>query len=91
MRSLFDPIVLVVVYTSKFLNSMAIKKKPDLFYQQKKERVNVIITPSAASGLTMLAHEMGVSRSELLEQIGRGLLKVVKPASEEEKDVVSVG
>lgn len=56
-----------------------IKKASRGKYGQKKENMNNLVTPTAQSGLDKLAHDRGISRSEFLEQIGRGLLQVVVP------------
>lgn len=56
-----------------------IKKTPHLKHGEKKSSMNNMVTPTAQVGLNKLAHEMGVSRSEFLEQIGRGLLQVSVP------------
>jgi|GEM_PF-2138836 len=53
-------------------------KTPKGQYNQKKVSVNICITPDATFGLDAIAQSLKVSRSELIEQIGRGLLKVVK-------------
>ena len=57
-----------------------IKKASRGKYGEKKASINNLVTPTAQAGLDALAHEMGISRSEFLEQIGRGLLQVITPA-----------
>ncbi|HAZ46933.1 MAG TPA: hypothetical protein DDW76_34380 [Cyanobacteria bacterium UBA11369] len=43
-------------------------------YGEKKDRVNITLTPTAQRLLDQQASVLGVSRSELIEQIARGLL-----------------
>lgn len=57
-------------------------KAPRGQYGEKKVSINVNVTPTAAKRLNAIALEMGISRSELLEQIGRGRLLVVKAQDE---------
>lgn len=47
--------------------------QPDL-HNELKKRVNIALTPTGIDGLDTLASEFGVSRSELVEQIGRNLI-----------------
>jgi len=47
------------------------KNVPEL-YDEVKRRVNLAITPTGIEGLDAIASEPGVSRSELVERIGRG-------------------
>lgn len=54
------------------------KGKP-AFYDQMKKRVNLSLTPTGFEGLDNLAGEWGLSKSELVEQIGRGTILVSKP------------
>lgn len=56
-----------------------IKKAVRGKYGEKKANMNNLVTPTAQFGLDELAHARGISRSEFLEQIGRGLLQVVVP------------
>ena len=56
-----------------------IKKASHLLYGEKKSSMNSMVTPTAQMGLDQLAHRMGISRSEFLERVGRGLLQVVVP------------
>lgn len=46
-------------------------------YNELKTRITVSITPTAVNGIDAIADSLAISRSELIEQIGRGLLKVV--------------
>ena len=43
----------------------------------------MMMTPTAIAGLDELAKEHGLSRSELVERIGRGVVKIQKPESTE--------
>jgi hypothetical protein len=51
------------------------KNVPEL-YDEVKRRVNLAITPTGIEGLDAIASELGVSRSELVERIGRGLISL---------------
>lgn len=46
-------------------------------YDSLKKCVSVGITKNAVDGLDQLSHERGISRSELIERIGRGLIKIL--------------
>lgn len=46
------------------------KGEPDL-HDELKKRVNIALTPTGIEGLDALASETGLSRSELIERIGR--------------------
>ena len=45
-------------------------------YDEPKEKLNLTVTPSAKEGLEEKAKLLGISKSELIERIGRGELKV---------------
>jgi len=51
-------------------------------YTDPKRPVQVGLTCEGKAGLDAIAQSMGISRSELVERIGRGILKVV-PAEQE--------
>lgn len=53
------------------------------FYDEMKKRVNLSLTPTGFDGLENLAEEWGLSKSELVEQIGRGTIPVPKPEEAE--------
>lgn len=53
-----------------------VKGVPEL-QDEVKKRVNMTLTPTATEGLDSLAQSKGVSRSELVEQIGRGNFAIV--------------
>jgi len=50
--------------------------KPE-FYETLKQRYNLTLTPTGAEGLDAIASSLGISRSELVERIGRGIYPVV--------------
>lgn len=52
--------------------------KPE-YYDELKERVSICITKTARHGLDEMSKKMGISRSELIERIGRGDLQVTYP------------
>lgn len=56
-----------------------IKKAVRGKYGERKVHMDSLVTPTGQIGLDELAHARGISRSEFLEQIGRGLLQVVVP------------
>jgi hypothetical protein len=56
---------------------MTIKRAPRREYGEKKCYMNNAVTPTAQAGLDAIARSMNISRSEFLEQIGRGILQVV--------------
>ena len=43
-------------------------------YGKTKARVNLTLTEESITGLDRLAEDLGLSRSELVERIGRGLI-----------------
>jgi len=45
-------------------------------YEEVKSRVNLALTPTAAEKLKQLAAEYGLSKSEFVEQVARGLIPV---------------
>ncbi len=56
----------------------SLKGQPEL-YDELKNRVAMSLTPTAVAGLDAVAKSMDLSRSELVEQIGRGLLSLSRP------------
>jgi hypothetical protein len=56
--------------------TMGKRGKPDI-WDEVKGRICITVTPTGVRGLDAVAAQMNLSRSELIEQIGRGLLKVV--------------
>ena len=53
-----------------------IRGVPEL-HDELKTRVNLSLTPTGSAGLDVLAAERGLSRSELVERIGRGQICIV--------------
>jgi hypothetical protein len=48
-------------------------------YDEVKGRYNMTLTPTAVKGLDALAQSMNLSRSELVEQFGRGKIPILTP------------
>jgi len=63
------------------------KGVPEL-YNEVKKRVNLSLTPTAIAGLDRLSEELNLSRSELVEQIGRGLILLAEQKSLSEEFVI---
>ncbi len=55
---------------------MTVRRAGRREYGEKKVYMNNAITPTAQAGLDAIAKSMNLSRSELLERIGRGMLQV---------------
>lgn len=55
-------------------------------YGEKKVYMNNAVTPTAQAGLDAIAKSMNLSRSELLERIGRGMLQVNSVSQEASED-----
>jgi hypothetical protein len=51
----------------------------ELYDQTKTEQVNLLLTKRGLLLLNALARSHGLSRSELIEQIARGRLRLVSP------------
>ena len=45
-------------------------------YDELKKIVSLSITPTAKAGLDQLSEQLNISRSELIERIGRGLFTI---------------
>ena len=54
------------------------KNEPAL-YDELKRRLNLTLTPTAIEGLNGRAQEWDLSKSELVEQIGRGIILLLSP------------
>ena len=54
-----------------------LRTKPEL-YDQTKKRFSIALTPIGVEGLDGIAKSFGLSRSELCERIGRGILIVIE-------------
>ncbi len=52
-----------------------LRGKPEKWDELKK-RVNIMLTPTSINGLDTLATSLGMSRSELVERIGRGIIPI---------------
>jgi predicted transcriptional regulator len=50
------------------------KESPKSYSEAKERRVSASLTPTGYQGLNALAQAKGVSLSELLERIGRGVI-----------------
>jgi len=61
-----------------------LRGQPEI-YDEVKGQVNLSLTPTGTLGLDTLAASMSLSRSELVERIGRNLIFILTP---EEKQVV---
>lgn len=48
-------------------------------HEEVKKKISVSVTPSAINGLDSLARQYQLSRSELIEQIGRGTIGLTLP------------
>ncbi len=64
------------------------KGYPEL-YDEVKKRVNLSLTPTAIAGLDKLSQELNLSRSELVEQIGRGSIPIAEQKSLSEEFIIS--
>ncbi|MFM2315025.1 MAG: hypothetical protein RLZZ04_4301 [Cyanobacteriota bacterium] len=64
------------------------KGVPEL-HDEVKKRVNLSLTPTAIAGLDKLAEEFNLSRSELVEQIGRGNIPLAEQRSLSEEFIFS--
>lgn len=56
-------------------------------YGKTKTRVNLTLTDDSISGLDAIAAALSLSRSELVERIGRGLIPLYSVALSEEERV----
>ena len=62
-------------------------KGQPIFYAEKKQRVNLTLTPTASQGLGKFAQALNLSISEFIERIGRGIIPVlVEDSAEQEAD-----
>ncbi len=50
------------------------KESPKSYSEAKDRRVSISLTPTGYGGLNALAQSRGVSLSELMERIGRGVI-----------------
>ncbi len=49
------------------------------YWDEVKRSLNLTLTPTAIDGLQALANEKELSRSELVERIGRGIIEITSP------------
>ena len=54
----------------------SLRGQPEI-YDERKKPTGIGLTPTAVTGLDQIAAGMKISRSELVERIGRGILEVV--------------
>ena len=59
----------------------SMRGQPEI-YDELKKIVSFCITPTAQLGLAQLSQQLNISRSELIEQIGRGLLTIAELKTE---------
>jgi hypothetical protein len=52
-------------------------KGQPIFYSEKKQRVNLTLTPTASEGLEKFAQVFNLSVSEFVERIGRGTIPLL--------------
>jgi hypothetical protein len=52
-------------------------------YDEVKSQMNLSLTPTGIRGLDSLAATLGLSRSELVERIGRRLIPILTPSGED--------
>lgn len=65
---------------------MTLRRAQRREYGEKKVYMNNAVTPTAQAGLDAIAKSMNLSRSELLERIGRGMLQVNSVSQEASED-----
>jgi hypothetical protein len=54
----------------------SMRGQPEI-YSECKESTSFCITPTARQGLKQLSSQLNISRSELIERIGRGVFTIV--------------
>lgn len=52
-----------------------LRGQPEIWGELKKP-VTMTLTPTSVSGLDTIAHGLGISRSELVERVGRGVIPI---------------
>jgi hypothetical protein len=55
----------------------SMRGQPEL-YDELKEVVSFCLTPTARAGLERISEQLKISRSELIERVGRGLLTIAE-------------
>lgn len=62
--------------------------EPEL-YDELKKRITLAVTPTGVEGLDAIASSLGLSRSELVERIGRGMIALdLNSLSDEEREAI---
>jgi hypothetical protein len=59
----------------------SMRGQPEI-YDEVKKIASFCITPTAQLGLAQLSRQLNISRSEVIEQIGRGLLTIAELKTE---------
>jgi len=54
-------------------NRQSLKNVPD-YWDELKRTYSMTLTPTSAANLDAIAQQLEISRSELVEQIGRGII-----------------
>jgi hypothetical protein len=65
---------------------MTLRRVQRWAYGEKKVYMNKAVTPTAQAGLDAIAKSMNLSRSELVERIGRQMLQVNSVSQEASED-----
>ena len=55
------------------------------YYEEPKKRHEVMVTPEGWEGFKALASDRGLSASELIEQLGRGLIAIDSAQDDEQR------
>lgn len=58
----------------------SMRGQAELYRGEVKRQRSVMLTDSGLRGLDQLAADVGLSRSELVERIGRGLIQIQMPS-----------
>lgn len=67
----------------------SMRGQPEM-YNELKKIFSFSLTPTARAGLEQLSEQLNISRSELIERIGRGLLTIAELKTEvDENDAFS--
>jgi tartrate dehydratase beta subunit/fumarate hydratase class I family protein len=60
-------------------------KGEGILWDEPKKRVSIVLTPTAIEGLDKMADSLNISRSELIEMVGRGDLRQEEISDSEKK------
>ncbi|WP_190571063.1 hypothetical protein [Nostoc parmelioides] len=66
----------------------SMRNQPEI-YDELKKIVSFSITPTANSGLAKISEKLCISKSELIERIGRNLLTISKVKTDNQSDTTS--